>query len=43
LLYNGVDQWEIGHENGADLSMILRCAVGSGPTEGGGTVTREGT
>ena len=48
LLYNGGvdqdDQTKIGYEeNGQDLSVILRCAIGSGPTEGGGNNTREGT
>ena len=48
LLYNGVgdqdEQSQIGHEdNGQDLSVILKYAIGSGPTEGGGNNTREGT
>lgn len=30
-------------ENGQDISAILKFAVGSGPLEGGGNVTRECT
>lgn len=48
LLFSGEQVHEssehIGHEdNGQDLSVILKCAIGSGPNEGGGNVTREHT